>query len=78
MSDRTADARRVIDSHVYMTLATADEDGRPWASPVWFAHDGPSRFIWVSKREARHSRNLAVRPAARISQASWIGPISVP
>jgi pyridoxine/pyridoxamine 5'-phosphate oxidase len=66
MSDRSAYARRIIDSHAYMTLATADADGRPWASPVWFAHDGHSRFIWVSKPEARHSRNLAVRPDAGI------------
>jgi pyridoxine/pyridoxamine 5'-phosphate oxidase len=66
MSDRSAYARRIIDSHVYMTLATADAAGRPWASPVWFAHDGHSRFIWVSKPEARHSRNLAVRQDAGI------------
>jgi pyridoxine/pyridoxamine 5'-phosphate oxidase len=66
MSDRSAYARRIIDSHVYMTLATADAAGRPWASPVWFAHDGHSRFVWVSKPEARHSRNLAVRPDAGI------------
>ena len=66
MTDRTAYARRIIDSNVYMTLATADADGRPWASPVWFAHDAHSRFIWVSKPEARHSRNLVVRPDAGI------------
>jgi hypothetical protein len=26
-------ARRILDSIMYMTLATADEQGRPWASP---------------------------------------------
>jgi pyridoxine/pyridoxamine 5'-phosphate oxidase len=66
MSERSAHARRIIDSNAYMTLATADADGRPWASPVWFAHDGHAHFIWVSKPEARHSRNLAVRPDAGI------------
>jgi pyridoxine/pyridoxamine 5'-phosphate oxidase len=66
MSDPAADAKRVIESSVYMTLATADADGRPWASPVWFAHDGPTRFLWVSKPEARHSANLAVRPEVGI------------
>lgn len=45
-----------------MTLATADAEGRPWASPVWFAHDGYRDFLWVSRPEARHSRNVAVRP----------------
>ena len=54
-------AGRVIDANAYMTLATADEEGRPWASPVWFAHDGYASFFWVSRPDARHSRNLAVR-----------------
>jgi predicted pyridoxine 5'-phosphate oxidase superfamily flavin-nucleotide-binding protein len=30
-------ARRIIDANSYATLATADADGRPWATPVWFA-----------------------------------------
>jgi pyridoxine/pyridoxamine 5'-phosphate oxidase len=61
-----ADAKRLIDSNLYMTLATADGDGRPWASPVWFAHEGYTSFVWVSKPEARHSQNLAARPQASI------------
>ena len=33
-------ARGIVDSNLYATLATADAEGRPWASPVWFAHEG--------------------------------------
>ena len=66
MPDHAADARRLINAGVYMTLATADAEGRPWASPVWFAHDDHARFLWVSKPESRHSRNLAARPQAAI------------
>jgi nitroimidazol reductase NimA-like FMN-containing flavoprotein (pyridoxamine 5'-phosphate oxidase superfamily) len=62
MTDLAADARRIINANVYLTLATAGADGRPWASPVWFAHEDYARFLWVSKPEARHSRNLAERP----------------
>jgi hypothetical protein len=51
---------------MYMTLATADDEGRPWASPVWFAPAGPAHFLWVSAPDARHSRNLAVRPELAI------------
>jgi pyridoxine/pyridoxamine 5'-phosphate oxidase len=65
-TDLAASAREIIDSNEYMTLATADEDGSPWASPVWFAHESHLRFVWVSKPEARHSRNLATRPQAGI------------
>ena len=55
-------ARDIIDSNAYMTLATADENGRPWASPVWYAAEGYAHFYWVSSPEARHSRNLDARP----------------
>jgi nitroimidazol reductase NimA-like FMN-containing flavoprotein (pyridoxamine 5'-phosphate oxidase superfamily) len=61
-----AKARAVIDDGVFMTLATADADGVPWASPVWFAPDGYSELLWVSDPNARHSRNIAVRPQIAI------------
>ena len=51
---------------MYMTLATADEGGRPWASPVWFAPRGDDEFLWLSAPDARHSRNIAVRPEVAI------------
>jgi nitroimidazol reductase NimA-like FMN-containing flavoprotein (pyridoxamine 5'-phosphate oxidase superfamily) len=60
--DLGAIARSIIDSNRYMTLATADEHGAPWASPVWYAPEAYREFFWVSKPDARHSRNLAVRP----------------
>ena len=59
-------ARGIIDANRYMTLATADGDGRPWAAPVWYAHQGYTEFLWISRPEARHSRNLAVRPELAI------------
>jgi pyridoxine/pyridoxamine 5'-phosphate oxidase len=61
-SDLAAAAREIVESNLYVTLATADAEGRPWASPVWFAHEGYRDFLWVSRPEARHSRNLAARP----------------
>ncbi len=59
-------ARSIIDAGRYLTLATADADGVPWASPVWYAPDGYAELLWVSHPEARHSRNLAVRPQVSI------------
>jgi hypothetical protein len=55
-------ARGIRDATMYMTLATADADGRPWASPVWFAPGSDDEFLWVSRPERRHSQNIAVRP----------------
>lgn len=58
----TAAARRVIDANSYATLATADADGQPWATPVWFAERDLSDFLWVSRTERRHSKNVVARP----------------
>ncbi|RZS64567.1 pyridoxamine 5'-phosphate oxidase [Agromyces ramosus] len=54
-------ARRVIDANSYLTLATADADGRPWATPVWFAERDLREWVWVSRMETRHSGNIAQR-----------------
>jgi nitroimidazol reductase NimA-like FMN-containing flavoprotein (pyridoxamine 5'-phosphate oxidase superfamily) len=59
-------ARSIVDSNRYMTLATADAHGSPWASPVWYAPVAYREFLWVSSPEARHSRNLATRPELAI------------
>jgi len=58
--------RSIVDGSWYLTLATADASGKPWASPVWFAHDGYREFVWASKPDARHSTNIAVRPQVGI------------
>jgi nitroimidazol reductase NimA-like FMN-containing flavoprotein (pyridoxamine 5'-phosphate oxidase superfamily) len=59
-------ARAIIDANLYMVLATADGTGRPWSSPVYFAHGGYTEFLWVSAPEAEHSRNIAARPQVGI------------
>lgn len=61
-----ATARAIIDSNRYMVLGTADGDGLPWVSPVWYATDDYRVFFWVSSPDARHSRNLATRPEVSI------------
>jgi uncharacterized protein YhbP (UPF0306 family) len=66
LRDLGAAARDIVDSNAYMTLATADEAGRPWASPVWYAPEGYGEFFWVSSPGARHSRNIAARPEVAI------------
>ena len=60
-------AREVIDSNRYMTLGTADADGHPWVTPVWFASEDYRHFHWVSSPDARHSRNVAARPEVAIT-----------
>ena len=64
--DLGAIARSIVDTNRFMTLATADESGLPWASPVWYAPADYRELYWVSSPEARHSRNLAQRPQLAI------------
>jgi nitroimidazol reductase NimA-like FMN-containing flavoprotein (pyridoxamine 5'-phosphate oxidase superfamily) len=54
-------ARGILDAGRYAVLATADADGVPWASPVWFAKQDYGELYWVSYPGARHSQNIAVR-----------------
>jgi hypothetical protein len=62
VSEREAMAKAIVDGNRYMTLGTADAEGVPWASPVWYAPASYRDYFWVSKPSARHSQNIAVRP----------------
>jgi len=64
--DLGAVARAIIDGNRYMVLGTADADGRPWVTPVYYAPSGYAELYWVSSPEAFHSRNLAPRPELSI------------
>jgi hypothetical protein len=59
--------RDIIEANRYLVLATADAAGRPWSSPVYFAHIGCTEFFWVSSPDVTHSRNIAVRPEVSIA-----------
>jgi nitroimidazol reductase NimA-like FMN-containing flavoprotein (pyridoxamine 5'-phosphate oxidase superfamily) len=58
--------QEIVAANRYMVLATADEAGRPWSTPVWFATEDHRRFFWISDPNARHSRNIAGRPEIAI------------
>jgi len=58
--------RDIIGASRYLVLATADAAGRPWSSPVYFAHIDLAEFFWVSSPDVTHSRNIAVRPEVGI------------
>jgi uncharacterized protein YhbP (UPF0306 family) len=59
--------RRIVAANQYLVLATADANGIPWASPVWFATDDCRTFYWASAPDARHSQNLSDRPEIAIT-----------
>ncbi len=60
----------LLAQHRYVVLGTADEGGRPWVTPVFYAADGEYRILWVSAPDSRHSRNIGARPEVAISTRS--------
>ena len=58
-SDLVAAGRAIIDRITYITLATIDSQGRPWASPVFYATADYRDFYWISAPTTTHSRNIA-------------------
>ena len=67
VTDNNAHALSVLDATCYVVLATADADGTPWATPVWFAHDGLDRLYWLSWPGSRHSRLVEHRPEVALT-----------
>ncbi|MBO0879733.1 MAG: pyridoxamine 5'-phosphate oxidase family protein [Mycobacterium sp.] len=51
-------ARAILDRINYITLATVDEHGQPWNSPVCYAYDPAYRSYWGSHVDSQHSRNI--------------------
>jgi uncharacterized protein YhbP (UPF0306 family) len=67
MMDITAHARDLLETNTYVVLGTADTEGRPWTTPVWFAPEGLHRLYWASWPGARHSRLIEQRPEVALT-----------
>ncbi|WP_285107127.1 pyridoxamine 5'-phosphate oxidase family protein [Promicromonospora sp. MEB111] len=59
-------AHRVIDDNHFMVLGTAQPDGTPRVSPVFYNHAAYRDFYWISSPDAQHSRNVAAQPRVEI------------
>jgi uncharacterized protein YhbP (UPF0306 family) len=66
---------RLLRDSRYLVLATADRQGRPWATPVFFAAHDEDRLFWVSAPDSRHSRNIAERPDVAITVFDSHAPV---
>ncbi len=52
-------ARSIIDSISYITVATVDDRGQPWNTPVaGFHFDNDYTFYWASWADNQHSKNI--------------------
>ena len=59
-------AKRIVESNIYMTVATASKDGKPWISPVFFAYDKNCNLYWVSNKDSLHSKLIRENPQVAI------------
>jgi general stress protein 26 len=62
MADAATDAARIIKAIEYLTIATVDDSGRPWNTPVYSAFDLALNFYWASDRRSVHSANIVRNP----------------
>ena len=51
-------AKEIIKKIIYITIATVDEDGQPWNTPVFGAYDKNCNFYWGSHVDSQHSKNI--------------------
>ena len=49
---------KILETIRYATIATVDNDGKPWAAPVWYVYDNENIYWW-SPIETQHSKNIA-------------------
>ena len=59
--DLDAHARALMDANLYVILGTANAQGAPWVSPVYYATADYAEIFWTSTLDAQHSRNIAQR-----------------
>jgi uncharacterized protein YhbP (UPF0306 family) len=62
--DHEAVAAEILRSNRYLTLATADKDGAPWAAPLAYVIDRNGDLLYYSAIETRHGRHIRENPLA--------------
>lgn len=58
---------KIIASERYMTLATADPSGNPWAATLFYAYDTMYNFCFLSAKDSLHAQHLNINHKAAVS-----------
>jgi uncharacterized protein len=70
-------ARELLDTSTLCAIATVSKSGRAHVNTAYFAWDDELALVWLSAREAQHSRNVRENGSAAIavfdSTQSWGG-----
>ena len=62
----TEEARTILNDNLIGAIATINEDGSPWVSPVHIVADD-ERVYWFSKETTQHSLNIERDPRVSLS-----------
>ena len=49
-------AKKIIQDNLYITIATASNNGEPWVSPLYCAFDNKYNFYWISPHKTKHQQ----------------------
>lgn len=52
--------RDIIEANRYLVLATADATGRPWSSPVYFAHIATAESYSILAKDGHPDHRISV------------------
>jgi hypothetical protein len=59
MEDRhLTSVKKILEKIHYINLATVNQDGSPWNTPVSASHDDQLNFFWGSSQNNIHSKNI--------------------
>lgn len=58
--------RAILDNNLVGAIATINEDGSPWVSPVHIVADGQAVY-WFSMEDKQHSLNVARDPRVSLT-----------
>lgn len=56
----------VLKTNEHMVIATADNKGKPWVTPVAYTFDSDNSLYWVSSKDSQHSSNIRDRAEVAI------------
>lgn len=62
----TNEAQAILDDNIVGAIATINEDGSPWATPVHVVPDGEVVY-WFSKETTQHSLNIIRDPRVSLT-----------
>ncbi|WP_461534908.1 pyridoxamine 5'-phosphate oxidase family protein [Spongorhabdus nitratireducens] len=64
MMDTRLSPAELLETNHYCVLATANSEGEPWNTPLFYAFDHNWQLYWISSTDCHHSRLLAENPKA--------------